>query len=85
LLMLVESDYHMPVNLGNPGEFTIIELAEKIKDITGRDLQLEFLPPLPDDPRKRRPDIELAKKLLGWEPAINLDEGLKKTLSYYTG
>ncbi|HOK79332.1 MAG TPA: SDR family oxidoreductase [bacterium] len=85
LLMLVESNYHMPVNLGNPEEFTILELAEKIRNITRTNIQIEFLPPLPDDPRKRKPDIELAKNLLGWEPTINLDDGLTKTLSYYTG
>ncbi|MGC8805284.1 MAG: GDP-mannose 4,6-dehydratase, partial [Candidatus Ratteibacteria bacterium] len=85
LLMLVESDYHMPVNLGNPEEFTILELAEKIRNITRTNIQIEFLPPLPDDPRKRKPDVELAKKLLGWEPTINLNDGLRKTLSYYTG
>ncbi|MCM8828731.1 MAG: GDP-mannose 4,6-dehydratase, partial [Candidatus Omnitrophica bacterium] len=60
LLLLVETDYHMPVNIGNPGEFTIIELANKINDITGSNLPFEFLPPVVDDPRKRRPDISLA-------------------------
>ncbi len=83
LLLLVETDYHMPVNIGNPGEFTIIELAKKINQITGLNLAFEFLPPVPDDPRKRRPDISLAKKLLGWTPSINLEDGLRKTLDSY--
>ncbi|MCM8815025.1 MAG: SDR family oxidoreductase [Candidatus Omnitrophica bacterium] len=83
LLLLVETDYHMPVNLGNPDEFTIIELANKINEITGLNLPLEFLPPVVDDPRKRRPDISLAKKLLGWAPAVNLEDGLRRTLYYY--
>lgn len=82
-LLLVETDYHMPVNLGNPGEFTIIELAEKINEITGLNLPFEFFDPLPDDPKQRRPDITLAKKILGWSPRVNLDEGLRKTLNYY--
>ncbi|MCM8822297.1 MAG: SDR family oxidoreductase [Candidatus Omnitrophica bacterium] len=84
LLLLVETDYHMPVNIGNPGEFTIIELANKINDITGSNLPFEFLPPVVDDPRKRRPDISLAKKLLGWTPAVKLEEGLRKTFEFYT-
>ncbi|MCM8764685.1 MAG: SDR family oxidoreductase [Candidatus Omnitrophica bacterium] len=83
LLLLIETDYHMPVNIGNPGEFTIIDLANKINDITGLNLPFEFLPPVVDDPRKRKPDISLARKLLGWTPAINLEDGLRKTFAYY--
>ncbi len=85
ILLLVKSDYHMPVNLGNPEEFTIIDLARKINEITGLKLELKFLDPFPDDPRKRRPDISLAKRILGWEPRIKLEEGLRKTIAYYTG
>ncbi|MCM8764003.1 MAG: SDR family oxidoreductase [Candidatus Omnitrophica bacterium] len=83
LLLLVETDYHMPVNIGNPSEFTIIELANKINDITGLNLPLEFLAPVVDDPKKRRPDISLAKRLCGWTPVVGLDEGLRKTLEFY--
>ncbi len=82
-LVLVETDYHLPVNLGNPDEFTIIELAEKINSITGLNLSCEFLDPLPDDPKQRRPDITLARKILGWSPVVNLDEGLRRTLNHY--
>jgi len=80
---LLEVDYNLPVNLGNPEEFTISQLAEKIEKLFGKKLGIEYLPPMPDDPRKRKPDITLAKKLLNWEPEIKLEEGLKKTIEYY--
>ncbi|MCM8802239.1 MAG: SDR family oxidoreductase [Candidatus Omnitrophica bacterium] len=83
IIKVLEIDYNLPINLGNPEEFTIIELAEKIEKIFEKKLGFKFLPPMPDDPRKRRPDITLAKKLLNWEPKINLENGLKKTISYY--
>jgi dTDP-glucose 4,6-dehydratase len=83
LTLLIESDYHLPVNLGNPSEFTVIELAEKIQKITGKKLPVEFGPPLPDDPRQRKPDISVARKVIGWEPAISLEDGLLKTYTYY--
>ncbi|HON05032.1 MAG TPA: SDR family oxidoreductase [Candidatus Ratteibacteria bacterium] len=82
-LLLIETDYHLPVNLGNPEEFTIIELAEKMKKLSGADISIKFLDGLPDDPKQRKPDITLAKKILGWFPTIKLEEGLKKTLDYY--
>ncbi|MEE4359730.1 MAG: UDP-glucuronic acid decarboxylase family protein [Desulfococcaceae bacterium] len=72
-----------PVNLGNPGEFTILELAEKIIAQTASHAQLVFRPLPPDDPRQRKPDIRLAKEKLGWEPKISLDEGLKPTIAYF--
>ncbi|MCM8767182.1 MAG: SDR family oxidoreductase [Candidatus Omnitrophica bacterium] len=83
IIKVIEVDYNLPINLGNPEEFTIIELAEKIENIFGKKLGFKFLPPMPDDPRKRRPDITLAKKLLNWEPKIKLEDGLKRTISYF--
>jgi nucleoside-diphosphate-sugar epimerase len=71
------------INLGNPSEFSIIELANIIKDILPQTKGFEFLPPLEDDPRKRRPNISKAKKLLNWEPKIPLKEGLIKTIDYF--
>jgi len=80
---MMEADYHLPVNLGNPAEFTILQLAEIIQKIAGIETQIEFLPPLEDDPKQRRPDISKAKELLGWEPLVSLEEGLKKTIQYF--
>ncbi|MEO0224159.1 MAG: NAD-dependent epimerase/dehydratase family protein, partial [candidate division WOR-3 bacterium] len=71
------------INLGNPSEFTILELANIIKDILPQTKGFEFLPPLEDDPRKRRPNISKAKKLLNWEPKVPLKEGLRKTIDYF--
>jgi len=74
-----------PVNLGNPEERSILQVAEKIKEMTGSDSKIEnqLLPE--DDPVRRCPDISLAKKMLGWEPRVNLDDGLKKTIEYFRG
>jgi UDP-glucuronate decarboxylase len=72
-----------PINLGNPGEFTMLELAEKIIKLTGSKSKLIFKPLPPDDPRKRQPDIGLAKSNLGWEPKVKLDDGLRETISYF--
>ena len=72
-----------PINIGNPGEFTIRELAEKVIALTGSSSQLVFRPLPQDDPRQRRPDITLAKEKLGWEPTIQLEQGLKKTINYF--
>lgn len=72
-----------PVNIGNPGEFTIKQLAEKIIEITGSSSKLTYLPLPNDDPLQRKPDISLAKKELGWEPKIALEEGLAKTIEYF--
>lgn len=72
-----------PVNLGNPGEFTILELAEKVIDLTGSKSRLVFQPLPQDDPTQRKPDISLAKKELDWEPRVQLEEGLKKTILYF--
>jgi UDP-glucuronate decarboxylase len=72
-----------PVNLGNPGEFTIRELAERVLAITGSKSKLEFRPLPADDPTQRRPDIRLAQEKLGWQPTIALDEGLVRTIAYF--
>lgn len=77
------SDFMGPVNLGNPGEFTMLELAQKVITMTESQSKLTFCPLPGDDPKQRRPDITLAKEKLGWEPTILLDEGLEKTISYY--
>jgi len=84
ILMMVSSDEITgPVNIGNPFEFSIRELAEKIIDLTGSSSKLEYMPLPSDDPVQRQPDISLARKSLGWEPKIQLEEGLKKTIPYF--
>ena len=72
-----------PINLGNPGEFTILELAQQVIDLTNSKSQLVFKPLPQDDPQQRRPDISLAMKTLSWQPRIPLAEGLKKTIAYF--
>jgi dTDP-glucose 4,6-dehydratase len=81
-MRLIESDYHEPVNIGNPGEFTILELAEVIIKLTGSRSQIVYEALPQDDPTVRRPDISLARRLLGWEPKVELEEGLRMTLAY---
>jgi UDP-glucuronate decarboxylase len=73
-----------PINLGNPGEFTMLELAEAVIRLTGSKSKLIFEPLPADDPKQRQPDITLAKTKLGWEPKVALEEGLKKTIQYFT-
>jgi UDP-glucuronate decarboxylase len=72
-----------PVNMGNPGEFTILELAEKVIRMTGSSSAVKFLPLPEDDPMQRQPDISLAKKELEWEPTVKLEQGLEKTIAYF--
>jgi UDP-glucuronate decarboxylase len=72
-----------PVNIGNPGEFTILELAERIISLTGSRSKLVFKPLPSDDPKQRQPDIALAKRALAWEPKISLEDGLKETIAYF--
>lgn len=72
-----------PINLGNPGEFTMLELAKKIIQLTGSKSKLVFMPLPTDDPKQRQPDIALAKENLGWQPKVNLEDGLKETISYF--
>ena len=82
-LMNTDPGFTGPVNLGNPGEFTMLELAEKVIQLTGSNSKLKFMPLPQDDPKQRQPNIELAKSKLGWKPEIPLDEGLEKTILYF--
>ena len=82
-LMASPDDFTGPVNTGNPNEFTIKELAEKVIEITGSSSKLDYKPLPSDDPTQRQPDITLAKKELGWEPQVQLEEGLRKTIPYF--
>jgi UDP-glucuronate decarboxylase len=82
-LMASRDDFFGPVNLGNPGEFTVKELAEKVIEMTSSDAEISYHPLPQDDPTKRCPDISLAKKELGWSPDIPLQEGLVKTIEYF--
>ena len=72
-----------PVNIGNPGEFTMLELAEMVLRLTGSRSKISFKPLPSDDPKQRRPDISLAKQALDWEPKVSLEEGLEKTIAYF--
>lgn len=83
MLVVWNSDIQTPVNIGNPGEFTMLELAEKVIAITGSRSEISFHPLPKDDPKQRRPDISLAKSL-GWEPKIPLDKGLVSTVQYFS-
>jgi dTDP-glucose 4,6-dehydratase len=80
---LFMSDYPMPVNIGNPDEFTVIELANKVIELTDSASGIEHQPLPKDDPKVRRPDITVARRELGWEPRIALEEGLRKTIPYF--
>ena len=82
-LMATPEDFTGPVNLGNPGEFTIRELADMVIELTGSSSELVSLPLPPDDPRQRQPDIGLARRSLDWQPGIGLREGLVKTIDYF--
>ena len=79
----MQVDYLGPLNLGNPDEFTIISLAKKILELTRSKSRIKFLDLPADDPKKRQPDIAKAKRLLGWQPRVTLDEGLKKTIPWF--
>lgn len=80
---LLESKEHEPVNIGNPQEITILEFAERIRALTGTKAPLEFRPLPQDDPKRRCPDISKARRILHWEPRVNLEEGLRLTLEYF--
>ena len=77
------SDLPGPVNIGNPREFTMLELAERVLSLTGSVSRLVFQPLPEDDPKQRQPDITLARDKLGWEPKVSLDDGLKETIAYF--
>jgi len=83
LVSLLYSDFHEPVNLGNPAEFTVVALARIVKEMTGCNSDLSYHPLPQDDPKRRCPDISRAKKILGWQPKIQLKEGLKISLDWY--
>ena len=78
-------DFTGPVNIGNPGEFTMMELAEMVLHLVGGPSQITFMPLPQDDPKQRQPDIRLAKKQLGWQPTVSLEDGLKETIRYFRG
>jgi UDP-glucuronate decarboxylase len=82
-LMQTQDDFTGPVNLGNPNEFTIRQLADKVIELTGSKSKLDFRPLPSDDPMQRQPDISLAKKTLGWQPQVRLEEGIRKTIHYF--
>jgi UDP-glucuronate decarboxylase len=82
-LMDTETGFTGPVNVGNPGEFTMLELAEHVLRLTGSKSKIEYRPLPQDDPRQRKPDISLAKSKLGWTPTVNLEDGLKETIGYF--
>jgi dTDP-glucose 4,6-dehydratase len=83
LVRLASSDEPLPVNLGNPVELTILEFAERIRRLMGADLPIVFEPLPQDDPQKRRPNIAKAKHVLGWEPKVALEDGLRETVEYF--
>jgi dTDP-glucose 4,6-dehydratase len=82
---LMDVEYHQPVNLGNPEEYTMLELAQLIQELVGSNMPLSYEPLPQDDPRQRRPDISRAKELLGWEPQVPVREGLARTIAYFRG
>lgn len=83
IFRLSQSDFHEPVNIGNPVELTILEFAERIRRITGTKSEIVKKPLPIDDPKQRQPDIARAKKILGWEPKVPLEEGLQKTIPWF--
>ncbi|MEJ7844642.1 MAG: UDP-glucuronic acid decarboxylase family protein [Acidimicrobiales bacterium] len=82
-LALLDSDLTGPVNIGNPGEFTVLELAELVREVSGTDVPIVYEPLPVDDPTQRCPDITLARQTLGWEPRVQLREGLERTVAYF--
>ncbi len=83
ILKLAWSDEHLPTNIGNPGEFSILECAQLVLKVTGSKSRITFLPLPEDDPKQRKPDITKARRLLAWEPAIDLEAGLRLSLPYF--
>ena len=85
ILRLMKVEYALPVNLGNPEEYTVLELARLVKELTGSPSEIAFWPLPQDDPRQRRPDITLARELLAWEPRVPVREGLLRTIAHFEG
>src|ERR1700742_1174572 len=83
IFRLALSDFHEPVNIGNPGEMTILDFAQKILALTGSTAQVVFKPLPVDDPRVRQPDISRAKRLLGWQPKVDFESGVRETIGYF--
>jgi UDP-glucuronate decarboxylase len=82
-LMNLDENYPHPINIGNPGEFTMLELAQKVIELTQSTSKIVFMPLPKDDPKQRRPDIHRAKIILNWEPKVQLEEGLARTIEYF--
>ena len=82
-LALLDSDQIGPINIGNPGEFTMLELAEIVRELTGSSSEIVHEPLPVDDPTQRKPDITKARELLGWEPKVDLREGLQRTIEHF--
>lgn len=83
IIRVLFSDYNLPVNLGNPLEMTVLEMAERIRDISSSKSNIVFKPLPVDDPKVRQPDISLAKEVLGWSPVMDVNEGLRNTVDYF--
>ncbi|TMK84343.1 MAG: SDR family oxidoreductase [Actinobacteria bacterium] len=83
ILALLDSDFVGPMNIGNPNEFTVLELARKVLEVTGSSSELVHEPLPVDDPTQRQPDISLARRVLGWEPQVSLEEGLRRTAAWF--
>jgi dTDP-glucose 4,6-dehydratase len=83
ILRLSRAETHDPVNIGNPTEFTILECAHRVLKVTGSQSPITYKPLPQDDPKQRRPDISRARQLLGWEPKIDLEQGLKLSMDYF--
>lgn len=83
LLLVLKGDYNQPLNIGNPGEFTMVELAQTVRDVVGSASPIVFKSLPEDDPKQRRPDISKVKGLYGWEPKVGLKEGIEKTVAYF--
>ena len=80
---LSQGGYHEPVNVGNPGEMTVLQFAKKILEVTGSRSEIDFRPLPVDDPKVRRPDITLAREKLKWEPKVAFDDGIQATVEYF--